>query len=518
MKSPSGMPASRCICYEDPKWFVNAHLQDLDGDWPMFYLDDLSSKEAMISRAEWYFDQLFTDTAVTDVMLCAFEQVSYIASDTVEWIHEKMAQRVRNNGHIPSGYKSLTVRGYDLYNALTAYGVDWYQLAIDYCKGAGVRPWTYLRMNDHHCIEHADSLFHDAFWHKARANGWLIGNEKIYGKNVANAYDFAHKEVRDWMLTYIREVTRKYDTFGLQLDFMRDIFCFDYLHNPNKVEIMNGFIRDVAAIVKEAEVIHGHDMKLMIRLGVDVKHNLVYGFDVAQWAKEGIIDAVVPSPRWWATDSGIPIADWVEVVGDNVAIFPGFEYCLMDPVKINDTQVKGIAAGYMAQGAHGMYFNNFYQLGDAGVRDVHLLNPGKVAEGPRTYVMTYQDQVPIGQTGYRPLPIHLRGGTTFTVHMGPVRTTESITLSIGYNLGILKQPPWEITLNGIAPVEAKKVAINPDSIAGYYITRKNKKSKAKILVQYTFQNLSTEDVLEISIPAAEATAVSLEINVNPNGT
>ena len=516
MKSPSVMPASRGICYEDPKWFVNAHIQDLDGDWPMFYLDDLSSKEAMISRAEWYFDQLFTDTAVTDVMLCAFEQVSYIASDTVEWIHEKMAQRVRNNGHIPSGYKSLTVRGYDLYNALTAYGVDWYQLAIDYCKGAGVRPWTYLRMNDHHCIERADSLFHDAFWHKARANGWLIGNEKIYGKNIANAYDFAHKEVRDWMLAYIREVTRKYDTFGLQLDFMRESFCFDYLHNPHKVEIMNGFIRDVAAIVKEAEAIHGHNMKLMIRLGVDVKHNLVYGFDVAQWAKEGIIDAVVPSPRWWATDSGIPIADWVEAVGDDVAIFPGFEYCLMDPVKINYTQVKGIAAGYMAQGAHGIYFNNFYQLGDAGVRDVHLLNPGKVAEGPRTYVMTYQDQVPIGQTGYRPLPIHLRGGTTFTVHMGPVRATESITLSIGYNLGILKQPPWEITLNGIAPVEAKKVAINPDSTAGHYITRKNKKSKAKILVQYTFQNLSTEDVLEISIPAADAIAVSLEINVNPN--
>ena len=100
--------------------------------------------------------------------------------------------------------------------------------------------------------------------------------------------------------------------------------------------------------------------------------------------------------------------------------------------------------------------------------------------------------------------------------MGPVKATEIIKLSIGYNLGLFKQPPWEITLNGTAPVEAKKVKINPDSTAGYYITRKNRKCKAKILVRYTFQNLSTEDVLEISIPSADATAVSLEINVNSN--
>ena len=86
----------RVINYDDPNWFVNAHLQDLDGDWPLFYLDDLSSKGAMISRADWYFDQLFNDTQVTDVLLCAFEQMSFVQADTMGWIFEKEAKAMEN--------------------------------------------------------------------------------------------------------------------------------------------------------------------------------------------------------------------------------------------------------------------------------------------------------------------------------------------------------------------------------------------------------------------------------------
>ena len=84
----------RVINYDDPNWFVNAHLQDLDGDWPLFYLDDLSSREAMIGRADWYFNQLFNDTQVTDVLLCAFEQMSFVQADTMGWIFEKEAKAI----------------------------------------------------------------------------------------------------------------------------------------------------------------------------------------------------------------------------------------------------------------------------------------------------------------------------------------------------------------------------------------------------------------------------------------
>ena len=514
---PEQVSQFRVIDYNDPNWFVNAHLQDLDGDWPLFYLDDLSSREAMIGRADWYFNQLFNGTQVTDVLLCAFEQSSFVQADTMDWVFEKEAKAMENGTLENMDYfKGVAEKGQPLYYALTEYGVDWYQLAIDHCNEAGVRPWIYFRMNDHHGVDWGDvSLFHDSFWYEAKENGWLIGNEETYGFNIANTYDFAHEEVRQWMLAYIEEIACKYDAFGLQLDFMREIFCFDYLNNPDKTEIMTQFIRDVAAIVKEAEAIHGHDMKLMIRLGVDLDHNLVYGYDVAQWAKEGLMDAVVPSPRWNATNSGIPIAKWVEAVGDDIAIFPGFEYCLMDPIKIKQVHVKGIAAGYMAQGADGMYFNNFYQLGDVGVKDVHLLNPGKLAEGPRTYVMTYQDQVPIGETGYKPLPMDVGSGIELEIHMGAVQETENVKISIGYNLGSPNGAPWEITLNGMAPAEAKEMKINPYNTAGYYLTEDYQMGEAEILIQYTFRNVSTEDILKITIPASDATMVSLEVKVSP---
>ena len=58
--------------------------------------------------------------------------------------------------------------------------------------------------------------------------------------------------------------------------------------------------------------------------------------------------------------------------------------------------------------------------------------------------------------------------------------------------------------------------VNAYSSAGYYADNNNRVREAEILIQYTFKNVSTEDVLVITIPAtAGCEAAGLEINVSP---
>ena len=482
----------RVIDYEDPRWFENAHLQDLDVDWPTIYLDDLSSGEAMIERGDWYFNKLFQDTSVTDVMLCCFEQISYIPSETMEWVHEKVAKAQRST--LP-GYESVYELYQDFYKSIQSFGLDWYQYAIDACKEAGVRPWIYLRMNDHHNIGDPNSPYHEKFYSTAAKKGYLIGHEEDYGSG-AYAYDFSEKEVRNWMLAYIEEVLNRYDAFGLQLDFVREICCFDYLRNPDCTEIMTGFIRDVRNLLDKAEKIHGHPMKLMIRLGSSSEHDRVYGFDVAEWVSEDLIDAVVPSPHLFL-DSGIPVAEWKELVGEDIAVFPGMEaYLLQSTFNTKAAHIKGLCAGYFDQGADGIYFNNFYQLGSEGPQ-VYGIDWSNVEDGVRSYVVTCGDYAPKG--GYRPydpLPLMLNGKSKeLTVQMGSVREGEYVYVQVGYTHS--KALTTSLTVNGIEPCEVITEKIKDGDVSGWRFAANGDKSPVNTLLRYRFDGVGPTDELHL---------------------
>lgn len=488
--------------YNDPDWFDGSLLIDIDCDWPMIYLDDLASKDRLISRAQYYFDR-FNGTRVTDVMLCCFEQSSYIPSETMDWVHEKVALAVEA-GKTFEGYESIVAKYPVLYRALTEYEIDWYQLALDCAKEAGLRPWIYMRMNDLHYVSDFASPFHDSFYAEAAEKGYLVGGE--YGnpvgsrQSIGNAYDFSHKEVRDWMLAYIDEVLTKYDAFGLQLDFMRNIYCFDYLNNPDCAEIMTGFIRDVRALLSKAEELHGHPMKLMIRLGRSVEDNLTYGFDVAAWTEEKLIDAVVPSPEAFI-DSGIPVDEWKEVVGDDIAVFPGFEMWMMGDVKPTLEQLKGYWASFYSRGADGLYFNNYYQLGSMGP-DIWNFSRTNVSRGTRTYVESYQDICPIGNEPFHPFPMPINeseSGTDYGIDIGPVKASEYIYLIVGYSLSFTTDFVTEVTLNGMEPVSVKKIKPDQSDVRGYIAngTTGQYRQKAGLVYVYAFRNLAADGEMTI---------------------
>lgn len=469
------------IDYNDPNWYEDGvTMVDCDPDWPVYYMyDSEMTKENILSAADRYFEMMFDNSSITDMSFCIFEQLSFVDSQTMDWEFRKVAQGQQGT-IFPESISWYAGRVVEMYNAYTQYDLDWAQVCIDHCKQAGVRPWVYLRMNDMHGINDPDSVFHDSFFYEAKENGWLIG-DKGYGsppgnsQDIAYVYDFAHEEVREWMLNYIEEMFMRYDCFGYELDFMRNIYCFDYLNTTGYQEYMNDFIRKVNAIVEKAEEKHGHDIKLLVRLGHSVEDNYIYGFDVATWVKEDLVDALVPSCEE-VINSDLNIPEWREVLGDNVALLAGLDDHLVagsypdSGVDIRRPEVKhlkGYYASFVSQGADGCYFNNFYKEDT-----LKRLGKTSVTEGLRTFMVTYQDITPIGSEKYDPLPLNVGKtglkGTDFNIDMGVIRKGEYVYLTVGYFGKELKDINTKITLNGNRPVAVEKVTVTPYDITGHF--------------------------------------------------
>lgn len=501
-------------------WADEMMVVDLDGDWPAIYIDDLSSREAMLSRMDFYFDTLLKGTEVTDVTLNCFEQSSYVPSETMDWCHEKMAKYVAENGPM-KGFESISASWTALYQALTDNQVDWYQEALDRCKERGVRTWAYLRMDDRHNLVGATSPFRDSFFDEAKEKVYLIGRSDLYGASVANQYDYAHPEVRSWMLRYIEEILSRYDTFGLELDFMRRIECFDYVNNPDCTSIMTQFIRDVRALMDEAEKIRGHELKLMIRLGPDVADCLTYGFDAAAWAKEGLVDVLVPSGHDDVADSEIDVAAWREAVGDDVAIVPGFDSNMCGyPHLMTAKYLKGYAAGYYVNGCDGIYLENYYQIGSEGP-SVWGLSPDDMTKGIRSYVRIGRALYPVGTEPIITYPVELRNvsenGIDFVICTGKIGDGDRVTVTIGYDGGTGDLVP-DLTVNGTAAANGVRTSLPDDGITGRYLKLRGKGEfsifTASKLATYDCTGIITEDNVTLHFDQSAFRIYYIEITVD----
>ena len=309
-----------------------------------------------------FVDQ-YNGTCVTDLIFDVFCQSSCSKSEIWEDFEDKLNKKTENG--IAVDYSNEQAYS-DVFRLWNDYGIDYFKVWIDRTYENGINPWISIRMNDCHFPDDKTSWIRDEFFYTAKANGWMLGEKYGYFKN---AYDYKVKEIRERMLSYIKEQVERYDVYGIELDFMRDITCFRYLDDDINecTEIMNSFLRNTKKIVTEAEKHHGHGIKILVRLARGIEENKMLGFDASCWAKEGTVDIVVPTPRWASSDSGIPISEWKEFAS-GIEITAGIETLLSNKDGIvrpvNSAVARGLAASYLASGSDGIYFFNYFSNPD----------------------------------------------------------------------------------------------------------------------------------------------------------
>jgi len=408
-------------------------------------------KNGDLSKENFYpFVDQYLGGQLTDLLFDTFCQYSATPSKVFTDAYAK-SQQTEENG-IPVAYDATQSNPYCDFTYAKVFHdnrIDVYGIWLERCMEVGLHPWLSVRMNDSHCPDEKTCFLRSDFFYEANQKGWTVGEEYGYFRYCWN---YAVPEVREKMLAYIDEQVTRYDVYGIELDFMREMVCFDYFHDNGCVETMNAFMRAVRKIVNKAGERWGHPIKILARLMRDIEQNRVFGFDGITWAKEGLIDILSISPRWRSCDSDMPVSDWRRLLPDNVELVAGIETLMLHPgggSHADHETVRGYAAAFLSEGADGIYLYNYFSNPfKPNPRSRKVLTCSQKNALPRRHVVTYQDIVPLGMTAWNPLGSTFTGNQCFSVLTGDVPEHAKATLILGVDPQKCCLENAEVSING----------------------------------------------------------------------
>lgn len=386
------------------------------------------------------FVDAFAGSQITDILFCTFCQYSNTESDVWTDFADKFEQKLENG--IPVDYYGRYCGNYAWQRR---FGIDPYAVWFQRCREKGIHPWISIRMNDCHCPDDETAFLRGDFFYEAKANGWMVGEKYGYYRNCFN---YAVAQVRKKMLAYIGEQLSRYDIDGLELDFMREVICFDYMAFPDCAPVMTGFVREVRALVNKTAKRLGHPVRLGVRLPRDIAQSLTYGMDAAAWTREQLVDLIVVTPRWASCDSDMPVAEWKSAFPET-EIAAGLEILVCrtaGEAYASPAATRGYALKYLSEGADSVYlFNRFFTLppadpsapesGDAEInRTCGTIETA--AALPLRNIMTFQDIAPEGADRWQPLPLTLSPEPqTLSITLGSIPAGREEAVLIGFSAG-----------------------------------------------------------------------------------
>ena len=250
----------------------------------------------------------YAGTQVTDYLINVNSMNSSFPSKYLMSYDQKYLQKEENGrpvdhtkSHMLSYYQMFVEDHYDMY-------AHW----IELLRQIHIRPWLSFRMNDcHQATEPTGHMLCDFFHENPQFRRTAHHGPAGY---FDNCFDYAHEQIRTRMLNYIDEALDRYDVDGVELDFMREMFCFSIGGEVDGLEIMTDFVKEVRKIMSKYDEKRGKKMPLLVRVAYSPELCHEMGFDVVRWAKEKLVDIIVASPRWCPTDNNIPVEFWKRIL------------------------------------------------------------------------------------------------------------------------------------------------------------------------------------------------------------
>jgi len=338
--------------------------------------------------------------------------------------------------------------------AVHRQGIDYPARVIERCRHNAMSPWISLRMNDCHYSDNLTNPFHGRFWRE---------NPQFCRKNSpdyqASCLDYAHPEVRNFFKALIVETLDRYDIDGLELDFMREPYSFSAGKEAEGVPILTEWIRDIRKLVDAAAAKRGHPVRLGVRVPSRPETSTAIGLDAVGWAREGLIDLLVATPRWHTLEFDMPLAHWRELMGTSKTTLAGGLEALYRPWRGGPASLAspeiatGAAVSVLANGADGVYLFNYPQgnwplpVFQKTLKPMNSLDA--LLKQPRCVGITFRDITTPAENYKSPLPA-IGKELAFCIKLGPISKNHgACNLRIGLlpSQGASASPPTT-TVNG----------------------------------------------------------------------
>jgi hypothetical protein len=194
--------------------------------------------------------------------------------------------------------------------------------------------------------------------------------------------------------------------------------------------ILTNWMREVRKLTKEAAARRGHPVHLGVRVPSRPEVASAMGLDALTWAKEGLIDLLVVTPRWATLEFDMPIRQWRQMLGaSKVTLVGGLEVRYQPwpggPASVVTPELaRGAAISVLSQGADAVYLFNYFQT-DLWSRPVYqntlrsMASLDALLKLPRCVGITYRDITAPGEKYRAPLPATGKE-VVFPMKVGPI--------------------------------------------------------------------------------------------------
>ena len=273
----------------------------------------------------------------------------------------------------------------DHYLDLLEAGVDWLAEAVVACRRHGISPWVSVRMNDMHGAGDPEGnpincpLFRDP---ASRLSGTPV-NPCDPVEGYWRALDYGRREVRDYMLTMVRELVQGYGFEGLELDWLRNPNVCEPHASQETIDAITTWIEDVRACGLEKAEGTRRPFACGLRIPGRLRTLRSIGLDVKAIVERGLVDFVSPS-NFMQTSWAMPHDELRRELGTGIAIY-GVTELVLNGVEgyspkldrrfsrypcASPATLRGNAAGKLVLGADGIEQYNTYAADEDNFPDL----------------------------------------------------------------------------------------------------------------------------------------------------
>jgi len=240
---------------------------------------------------------------------------------------------------------------------LHARGIDPFGLFLQALRQRGKETFITYRMNDVHGADDPDAPGTAEF--KKHHPDFIVDSEGVAlgeGGWMSHCLDYSRPQVRDYILTTIRELVDLYPIDGFQLDWMR--FPRHLSGDPDEVWEKRHSLTDFTALVRDMLREKDPTIQLSARVPTSLEGCRFLGVDLAAWTRRELVDFVVAT-SFLTTDFHMPIPALRAAMGERqVPIYADVEFGHGPQIHCPES-LRAAAAGLFGSEADGIYLFNF---------------------------------------------------------------------------------------------------------------------------------------------------------------